>query len=46
MAQWPEENDLRDPGRPGEVAVGVMITVSFQRLPNVECNHCEASWQV
>lgn len=42
VAQWPEGNGLRDPGRHGVVAMDVMITTSFQRLPNIECNHHKA----
>lgn len=40
--QWTEGSGLSDPGRPGVVAVDVMITTSFQRLPDVECNHHKA----
>lgn len=39
MTQWTEGNGLSNPGRPGVVAVEVMIATSFQRLPNIECNH-------
>lgn len=39
VTHWTEGNGLSNPGRPGVVAVDVMIATSFQRLPNTECNH-------
>lgn len=46
VTQWTEGNGLSDPGCPGVVSVDVMITTSFQRLPNVECNHHKAKQYV